>query len=284
MERKQDGIIHVCILILLQWISITVVILNQLVLKSPHSKESLISDQVGIQDILLLVLGISSFLASSLPLCLHLYMYYRSPGLRSFAPKKIVLVTEMSISVIMIALWSATSAIVFTHFHVLSPCRFNLVEEQNACRLLNMAIITGMVAIGGWVILLIASSVSMTRLPKMPSFILEPNPYHTIDYHVDQRRQQHQYQYQNEHQNQQQRDQEKETEKEHEQMMMAAPPYTPSPQVPPPVLSSSIRSSYLSDDKNFLELDYPEDVKYPVYTIDTLPTIQKGLSKFNLAF
>ncbi|CAO3651835.1 unnamed protein product [Cunninghamella blakesleeana] len=290
MERKQDGIIHICILVIIQWISIAVIVLNQLVLKSNHSKESIISDQVGLQDILLLVLGVSSFLASALPFSLHLYMYYRSPGIKSFAPKKIVLITEMSVSVVMIGLWSATSAIVFTHFRVLSPCRFNVVEDQNACKLLNMAIITGIVALGGWVILLIAASISMTRLPTMPPFILEANPYHTIDYQMEQQQQNYQFQQQQQQQQKQnhqfqQQQQQQQQQRSLSPPMVAAPPYTPSPQPPPPIVtSSSIRSSYLSDDKNFLDIDYPEDVKYPIYTKDTLPTIQRGLSRFNLSF
>ncbi|KAI8088876.1 uncharacterized protein BX664DRAFT_358506 [Halteromyces radiatus] len=278
MDKRQDGIVHMCLLVMIQWISIAVVVLNSVAYsmsqQHPLLDGKLVSSQSGPQDILLIVLGVTSFLAASLPLCLHLYIYYRSNGACSFSPSKIVLISELCIGVVMVTLWTAASSIVLTHFHVSSSCRLDVVNDLSACKMLDMAITIGIVAIAGWVMMLIIASISISRLPAMPSFILEQNPYHAIGYPLEQ-----------------------------EQYHVAAPPYSSLPQPPPPLLlSSQSRKSYLRsnamEDMSSNDIrngekkqtfmgdvdDYPTDMKYPLYNIDSLPTIQIGVSKFDISF
>jgi hypothetical protein len=119
MEKKQEGILHMCLWIMLQWLSLAVVVLNAVALRlskqQPQLQNKLVSSYTGAQDGILIVLGVVSFLAASIPFCLHLVVYYRSQ--RSFAPSKLVLISELSIGVIMVILWTGASSIVLTHFH-----------------------------------------------------------------------------------------------------------------------------------------------------------------------
>lgn len=123
MEKKQEGILHLCLWIMLQWLSLAVVVLNAVALtlskQHPQLQNKLVSSYAGAQDGILIVLGVVSFLAASVPFCLHLVVYYRSQ--RSFAPSKLVLISELAIGVVMVILWTGASSIVLTHFHGRSP-------------------------------------------------------------------------------------------------------------------------------------------------------------------
>lgn len=122
-NKLGGGLTHVCCLAVLQWLSIAVVTLNMIALHMAHNepnlKGTLVSSSAGLQDTLLVLLGIVSFLASSLPLALYCFVSCRpSSSCRpATTPTKMVLVSEMSIGVIMITLWTAAVSIVFTHFH-----------------------------------------------------------------------------------------------------------------------------------------------------------------------
>ncbi|CAO3597151.1 unnamed protein product [Absidia cylindrospora] len=129
--------------------------------------------------------------------------------------------------------------------------------------MLDMAITSGLGVIVGWIILLIIASISLANLPIMttPEFILETNPYLTSYYVL-----------------------EEEKRVSLPADTASAPPYTPSsPQLPPPSFSSidaPVRYSHRLSSFT----DYPADIKYPIYSIDSLPTIQSGTSKFDLSF
>lgn len=108
----------------------------------------------------------------------------------------------------------------------------------------------GCISIAGWGLLLIIASISIATSPP-PEFYLEPNPYATMlptsasGYPLE-----------------------------------AAPTYSSLP--PPPPSSSS--SSSNRNDKDVIQVAYPDDVKYPIYSIDALPMIQVGTSKFDLPY
>ncbi|CAO3601048.1 unnamed protein product [Absidia cylindrospora] len=245
------GLTHVCCLALLQWLSVAVVVLNTIALHMAHNepqlKGTLVSSQPGLQDSLLVLLGIVSFLAASLPLALHFFVSCRQYHHTSpIVPTKMVLVSEMSIGVIMIILWTAVVSIVMTHFHVSSHCRLDVIRNAAACQMLDKTIIVGCVSIAGWGLLLIIASICIATHPSpsaTPDFLLEPNPYLTTSnsgYPLE-----------------------------------AAPTYS---SLPP---SSQLKHH---GKEPVMVVAYPDDVKYPIYTIDALPTIQVGTSKFDLPY
>ncbi|KAI8339986.1 hypothetical protein BC941DRAFT_450501 [Chlamydoabsidia padenii] len=256
-KKKQDGIMHACLLVTLQWISLTIVILNVVALRVskeyPQLQNKLISSHSGPQDIVLIVVGVLSFLTATLLLCLHLTVYYRS---QPFASTKLVWITELVVGVVMVIFWTAASSIILTHFHVSSNCRLDIFNDTSACKILNIAIMIGLGAIAGWILLLIIASIGMSRLTVTPTFILESNPYlgnENGGYLL-------------------------------EKQLSAAPSYSSLPP-PPPSLSdgkrkSDIRYSHFSTDVGYSQ-EYPSDVKYPIYSIDSLPIIQVGGSKFD---
>ncbi|ORZ07201.1 hypothetical protein BCR42DRAFT_472465 [Absidia repens] len=260
------GLTHVCCLALLQWLSVAVVVLNTIALHMAHNepqlKGTLVSSQPGLQDSLLVLLGIVSFLAASLPLALHFFAscrhYHHAPNnnhTMTVVPTKMVLVSEMSIGVIMITLWTAVVSIVITHFHVSSHCRLDAIKNAAACQMLDKTIIVGCVSIAGWGILLIIASIGIATHPSpsaTPDFQLEANPYLTTTTSTTNM-----------------------TSSSSGYPLEAAPTYS---SLPP-------QSQFKNHGKeSVMVVAYPEDVKYPIYTIDALPTIQVGTSKFDLPY
>lgn len=94
----------------------------------------------------------------------------------------------------------------------------------------------------------------MTQLSVTPIFVLESNPYLTTVNDVGG------YQL--------------------EKQLSAAPSYSSLPPLPPslPTRKSGTRHSYV--DLGYPQ-EYPTDVKYPIYSIDSLPVIHVGGSKFD---
>ncbi|KAI8062233.1 hypothetical protein BC940DRAFT_322281 [Gongronella butleri] len=251
MNRKQEGILHVSLLIVLQWISVAVVITNSIgIHMSFDAHMGFVSSDAGAQDLLYTVLGIMSFTAATLPLCLQLYHHCRTNE-SGLLPTRITLLSEISLSIVMMVLWAAVCSVIITHTRVSSPCS---IEKTSPCRLLDLTIVLGLVTLAVWILLLLVASFSMSRLPSLPAFVLEPNPYHTLDYR-------------------------------HSTLMAShttesLPLYTPRSSLlqPPPSLMSK-HSSYASD------IEYPRDIKHAViYRDDSLPIITVGGSKLDLSF
>ncbi|ORZ19544.1 hypothetical protein BCR42DRAFT_390205 [Absidia repens] len=263
------GMMHICLLVMIQWISLATVVLNvvasTLAQNEPQLQGQLVSaSKSGLQDTMLIITGIISFLAATFPLCLQLRLSCQSSQHSSFASTtKKILIGELATGVVMVAFWTAVVSVVLTQFHVSSNCQLEVLKGVSACKMMDMAITSGLGVIVGWVILLIIASINLAKLPIMttPEFILETNPYLTSYY----------------------------ASGEDKRVSLSAdtasaPPYTPpSPQLPPPSFSSIVaptRNSYSLPSST----DYPADIKYPIYSIDSLPTIQSGSSKFDLSF
>ncbi|KAI8148939.1 hypothetical protein BJV82DRAFT_653153 [Fennellomyces sp. T-0311] len=165
-KSRHDGVAHITLLVLIQWISIAVIILNAFSLStSSEANQGLIAPRSGPQDFLLLILGSVSLLGSSLLLCLHLHVYFQLIGDRPYAPSKAILGMEMAVGVILIGLWASATSIIVTNFQVSSPCTNSKFVEHygQACDLLSNAIILAFVAIAAWLLVILAALFTMTR-------------------------------------------------------------------------------------------------------------------------
>jgi hypothetical protein len=119
MQGKKHALIHIILLVIIQWLSISVIILNALALNSvKDNKVGLIIDSdSGPQEYLLLIMGATSLFAASLILCLYIQIIYRFINRDTFSPSKTVLGAEVVMSIIVIALWSSSTAIIVNHFN-----------------------------------------------------------------------------------------------------------------------------------------------------------------------
>lgn len=171
-KARNEAIIHISLLVLIQWISIAVMVLNAISLKTASGAlQGIIATIPGPQDYLLIVLGAASLLAASLLLCLHLHVFFRLIDNRPFAPSKAILAMQMTAGVMLVALWASATSIVMTSYNgkpyiiisiidsyssssssfqlhvVSSACRITGSEfvktYGQACDLINLAIILG---------------------------------------------------------------------------------------------------------------------------------------------
>lgn len=116
-SARKESAFHLALLVLVQWISLAVVILNATALfllkNSQHT--GLVSQKQSPADYMLLVLGSLSFLASSILLLLHLQFHYHIIGDNPYAPPRALSAAEVIFSVIPIALWTAATSLILTH-------------------------------------------------------------------------------------------------------------------------------------------------------------------------
>ncbi|KAI9275588.1 hypothetical protein BDA99DRAFT_588458 [Phascolomyces articulosus] len=167
-KAKHDAIAHITLLVLVQWISIAVIVLNAIALNvSSNSNLGLITSDAGPQDHMLLVIGAISLLGSSLLLCLHLHVFLQLMDNRPFAPSKTILALEMTTGVVLIGLWASATSIIMTNYNVSSPCRTDNSEfvqvYGQACSLLSNSIILAFAATGGWLLIILATLITLTR-------------------------------------------------------------------------------------------------------------------------
>lgn len=117
-KARNEAIIHISLLVLIQWISIAVMVLNAISLKmASGALQGLIATTPGPQDYLLIVLGAASLMAASLLLCLHLHVFFRLIDNRPFAPSKAILAMQMTAGVMLVALWASATSIVMTSYN-----------------------------------------------------------------------------------------------------------------------------------------------------------------------
>lgn len=113
MSSKTNIIIQIILLFLIQWLSISVIVLNALALNSAKdSDHGLIMAAEGVQGFVLLIMAAVSLLSVSLLLCTYLQMFYRSSMGLSVKISKKILMTEIVFSISIIALWTSATVII----------------------------------------------------------------------------------------------------------------------------------------------------------------------------
>lgn len=116
-RARKESAFHLALLVLVQWISLAVVILNATALfLLRHSQHSgLVNNHSSPADYMLLILGSLSFVASSIFLLLHLQLHLRIVDDTPFTPPRALSATEVIMSVISIALWTVATSVILTH-------------------------------------------------------------------------------------------------------------------------------------------------------------------------
>lgn len=116
-RARKESAFHLSLLVLVQWISLAVVILNATALfllrGSQHTGLVIIHSSPA--DYMLLILGSLSFVGSSSLLLLHLHFHFRIMDDGTFTPPRTLSATEVIMSVISIALWTVATSLILTH-------------------------------------------------------------------------------------------------------------------------------------------------------------------------
>lgn len=118
-QKKKVAIIQMAFLFLIQWLSITIIILNALALNSAKNSNQglIVAAESGPQEYILLIMGAISLLASSLLLIMYLQIFIRLLGDHSLDLSKRILVFEIVLTLVVIALWSTASGIIAARFN-----------------------------------------------------------------------------------------------------------------------------------------------------------------------
>lgn len=116
-RARKESALHLALLVLVEWISLAVVILNATalyLLRTSHLP-GIVNTHSSPADYMLLILASISFIGSTVFLLLHLQLYFRIIDDHPFSPPKSLSASEVIISVISIALWTVTTAVILTH-------------------------------------------------------------------------------------------------------------------------------------------------------------------------
>lgn len=115
-RARKESAFHLALLVLVQWISLAVVILNATALfllkGSEHS--GLVNTISSPADYMLIILGSLSFVGSSILLLAHLHIHFRIFDDSPYAPPKGLSASEIILSVISLALWTVATALILT--------------------------------------------------------------------------------------------------------------------------------------------------------------------------
>jgi hypothetical protein len=116
-RARKESALHLALLVLVQWISLAVVILNATALYLLRSSQhrGLVNTHSSPIDYMLLILSCTSFAGSTVFLLLHLQLHFRIADDHSFSPPKSLIATEVIVSVISIALWTVATSVILTH-------------------------------------------------------------------------------------------------------------------------------------------------------------------------
>jgi hypothetical protein len=117
-RARKESALHLALLVLVQWISLAVVILNATalyLLRSSQHSGLVDTTQSNPADYMLLILASSSFVGSTVFLLLHLQLHFQIIDDHPFSLPKSLSATEMMISVISIALWTVATSVILTH-------------------------------------------------------------------------------------------------------------------------------------------------------------------------
>lgn len=119
MQKKRAAMIEMALLFVIQWLSITIIILNALALNAAKNSNQglIIAAESGPQEYTLLVMGAISLLASSLLLIMYLHIFPRLLGDRPLDLSKRLLAFEIVLTLVIIALWSTASGVTVSRFN-----------------------------------------------------------------------------------------------------------------------------------------------------------------------
>lgn len=113
MEKKRQIYIQLLFLFLIQCSSITVIVLNSLALNSVK-RGLFIANESSPQEFMLIIMGVLSFLFSTILLCFYIQLYSKVDML---APSKKLVAFETGLSLFIIALWTTLNIITMKNFN-----------------------------------------------------------------------------------------------------------------------------------------------------------------------
>ncbi|KAI9476294.1 MAG: hypothetical protein EXX96DRAFT_294545 [Benjaminiella poitrasii] len=185
-RARKESAFHLTLLVLVQWISLAVIILNATslyLLRRTSQLPAIVSTHSSAADYMLIILGSVSFVGATIYLVLHLHLYFRLGHVdQPFSPPRSISATEVIMSVLLIALWTVATSIILTHSQATSPCRFinNILTHYHSdvCELFNTGLMLAFAAVGGWVLVLLATLFILIRSPIPPTtiFTIEAPP------------------------------------------------------------------------------------------------------------
>ncbi|KAI8644886.1 hypothetical protein BD408DRAFT_441424 [Parasitella parasitica] len=182
MQKKRAAIIQMALLFVIQWLSISSIVLNALALSTArHLDQGLIvASEYGPQEYTLLIMGAISLFASSILLITYVHIFLRLLGDRPLKLSKRILAFEIGLTLIVIALWSTASGIILTRYNASSFCKNSNTSGQSlkdilmkyssselsykACSLADAMFVVGFIAIAVWLATLIVSIYSLSQL------------------------------------------------------------------------------------------------------------------------
>ncbi|KAI9252743.1 hypothetical protein EDC94DRAFT_620532 [Helicostylum pulchrum] len=183
-RARKESAFHLALLVLVQWISLAVVILNAtaLFLLRTVQHSGLVTTHSSPADYILLILGSLSFIISSIFLLMHLQLHFHIIDDIPFTPPRVLSATEVIISVISIALWTVATSIILAHSQDTSPCQFTsslyTKNHSDVCELFDTTLMLAFAAVGSWVLALLATLFILIRSPIPPTtiFTIEAPP------------------------------------------------------------------------------------------------------------
>ncbi|KAI8969110.1 hypothetical protein BDF20DRAFT_145199 [Mycotypha africana] len=192
-RARKESALHLTILVLLQWTSMSVVILNAIALyllkhqsrqPTEQQQQAFVHGKMSLSDYALLILGSVSFVGSTVYFCLYLYLYIQMRKTKqSLCPPKWISATQVILSVISIALWTVACSVILTHSQESSsPCRFpNSLQPYNTniiCKVFDTGLILAFAVVGCWLLALFATLLNLIRSPIPPTtiFTIEAPP------------------------------------------------------------------------------------------------------------
>ncbi|KAI8988938.1 hypothetical protein BDB01DRAFT_849042 [Pilobolus umbonatus] len=181
-RARKESAFHLALLVLVQWISLAVVILNGTALHLLDGTSGVVHSPSTPADYMLLILGVLSFIGSTIILLLHFYLYYRlnfNEEQLIFSPPKSISAAEVILSVAFIVLWTVTTSIILSQTEDSdSPCRSpeaidraTIVQLVNVCELFDTTILLAYLAVGSWVLILLVTLFILIRSPDPPTAI-----------------------------------------------------------------------------------------------------------------
>ncbi|KAI8382957.1 hypothetical protein BD560DRAFT_476042 [Blakeslea trispora] len=176
-RARKESAIHMLLIMCIQWTSLAVIIVNATALYSLKSSEKsaqgLVSQQGGLIDYILVVLGSSSFIVATFFLFYHLHLYFRiiNEQHQSFSPPRTLSAIEVILCVIFIVLWTAVVSLILTYSKdSSSPCKLyndnSNATHGESCKLLDTTI-----TLGSWALVLLATLFLLIRSPLPPTTI-----------------------------------------------------------------------------------------------------------------
>lgn len=116
-RARKESALHLALLVLAQFISLAVIILNATALYLLRTSQytGIVKTYSSPADYALLILATISFIASTAFLFLHLHLYFRIMDDHPFSPPKPLSAAEVIVAVISIALWTVATSVILTH-------------------------------------------------------------------------------------------------------------------------------------------------------------------------